>query len=81
MKESGSLNDCLINVDGTDVCIPQQGPAIPTNPFSSYKFKRKCGLWYKIGVDILPGNIVWVNGPYTASGHQDFLHGHGTLIG
>jgi hypothetical protein len=32
-KDSGSLNDCLISVDGTDVCIPQQGPDIPGNPF------------------------------------------------
>jgi hypothetical protein len=63
-KDSGSLNDCLISVDGTDVRIPQQGPAIPGNPFSSFKFKGKCGLRYKIGVDILAENIVWVNGPY-----------------
>jgi hypothetical protein len=59
-KDSGSLKDCLISVDGTDVRIPQQGPAITGNHFSSFKFKGKCGLWYKIGVDILAGNIVWV---------------------
>jgi hypothetical protein len=34
--------------------------------FFSHKFKGKYGLWYKIGVDILAGNIVWVNGPFTA---------------
>ena len=48
------------------MCIPQQGPAIPGNPFSLFKFKGKCALQYEIGVDILAGNIVWVNGPYTA---------------
>ncbi len=77
-KDSGSLNDCLISVDGIDVRIPQQGPAIPGNPFTSFKFKRKCGLQYKIGVDILAGNIVWVNGPYAAGKYTDikfFCHG------
>jgi hypothetical protein len=33
-KDSGSLDYCLISVDGTDVRIPQQGSAIPGNPFS-----------------------------------------------
>ena len=70
-KESGSLNDCLISIDGTDVRIPQQGPAIPGNPFSSFKFKGKCGLRYEIGVDILAGNIVWVNGPFAAGKYPD----------
>jgi hypothetical protein len=35
-KDSGSLNDCLISVDGTDVHILQQGPAISGNPFSFF---------------------------------------------
>jgi hypothetical protein len=70
-KDSGSLNDCLISVDGTDVRIPQQGPAIPGNPFSLLKSKGKCGLRYKIGVDILAGNIVLVNGPYAAGKYTD----------
>ena len=70
-KDSDSLNYCIIIIDGTDVCIPQQGPAIPGNPFSSFKFKGKCGLRYEIGVDIvLAGNIVWVNGLY-AAGYPD----------
>ncbi len=73
-KDSGSLNDCLISVDGTDVRIPQQGgPAIPGNPFSSFKFKGKCGLRYKIGVDILAGNIMRVNGPYAAGKYPDII--------
>jgi hypothetical protein len=77
-KDSGSLNNCLISVDGTDVRIPQQGPAIPGNPFSSFKFKGKCGLQYKIGEDILAGNSMWVNGPYAAGKYTDinfFRHG------
>ena len=51
--------------------IPQQGPAIPGNPFSSFKFKGKCGLRYEIGVDILARNIVWINGPYAAGKYPD----------
>jgi hypothetical protein len=70
-KDSGSLNNCLISVDGTDVHIPQQGPAIPGNPFSSFKFKGKGGLRYEIGVDIFAGNIMWVNGPYAAGKYTD----------
>ena len=70
-KDSGSLNSCLISVDGTDVRIPQQGPAIPRNPFYSFKFKGKCALLYEIGVDILASNIVWVNGPYSAGKYPD----------
>jgi hypothetical protein len=70
-KDSGSLNDCLISVDSTDVRIPQQGPAIPGNPFSLFKFKGKCPLWYEIGVDTLAINIVWVNGPYAAGKYPD----------
>jgi hypothetical protein len=70
-KDSGSRNDCHISVDGTDVCIPQQGPAIPGNQFSSHKFKGKCGLQYEIGVDILAENIVWVNEPFAAGKYTD----------
>ena len=70
-KDSGSLNDCLISVDGIDCRIPQQGPAIPGNPFSSFKFKGKCGLRYEIGVDILAGNIVWIEGPHAAGKYPD----------
>ena len=70
-KDSGSLNDCLISVDGIDVRIPQQGPAIKGNPFSSFKFAGKCGLRYEIGLDILAGNIVWVNGPFAAGKYPD----------
>ncbi len=70
-NDSGSLNNCLISVDGTDVRIPQQGPAIPGNPFSLFKFKGRCRLWYKIGGGILAGNILWVNEPYAAGKYFD----------
>ncbi len=52
-----------MSIDGTDERIPQQGHAIAGNPFSSHKFAGKCELHYKIGIDILAGNVVWVEGP------------------
>jgi hypothetical protein len=70
-NDSGSLNNCLISVDGTDVRILQQESAIPGNPYSSFNFKGKCGLRCEIGVDILAGNIIWVNGPYAAGKYLD----------
>jgi hypothetical protein len=79
-KDSGSLNNCLISVDGTDVRIPQQGPAIPGNPFSLFKFEGKCGLRYKIGVDILAGNIVRVDELYAAGKYPDIGNFHSGLV-
>jgi hypothetical protein len=52
-------NDCLISVDGTDFPISQKGPK-----FSSHMFMKKSGLRYEVGLCILTGDIVWVNGPY-----------------
>ncbi len=46
-------------------------PAIPGYPFSSFYFSRKGGLRYKIGVDILAGNIVWINRPYATGKYPD----------
>ena len=51
-------NDCLISVDGTDFSIQEYG-----RKFYSHKFK-KSGLRYEVGVSIIKGEIVWVNGPY-----------------
>ena len=46
-----------MSVDGVDVRIPQQGPAIPGNLLALHKFKGKSALQYKIGIDIVSGNI------------------------
>lgn len=32
--------------------------------FSSHKFAGKSGLRYEVGICILTGDIVWINGPY-----------------
>ena len=51
-------NDCLITVNGTDFCIFEQEPT-----FYGHKFKGS-GLRYEVGVCILTGKIVWINGPF-----------------
>jgi threonine dehydrogenase-like Zn-dependent dehydrogenase len=60
------MNYCLISIDGTDYHIPQMGPEIADNPFSLHKFKGKCALCHELGVDIIKGNLVWIEGPYPA---------------
>jgi hypothetical protein len=50
--------DCLISCDCTDFRIPEYG-----KKFYSYKY-RKSGLRYEVGLCILTGDIVWINGPY-----------------
>ncbi len=59
-------NNCLMSVDGTDFRIPQKGAAKKGNPFGSQKYAGKSALHYKLGVDILMGNLVWIQGPYPA---------------
>jgi hypothetical protein len=45
---------------------PAVGSSHPRKPLFLFKFSGKCGLQYKIGVDILARNIAWINGPYAA---------------
>jgi len=54
-------NDCLVSVDGTDFRMPNHG-----RKFSSHKCKMKSALRYEVGLCILTGDIVWINGPYEA---------------
>ena len=50
-----------MSIDGTNFRITQKGPA-----FASHKYAGKSALRYKLGIDILAGNSVWVGRPYTA---------------
>ncbi len=59
-------NDCLITIDGKDYRILQKGAVRKGNAFGSFKYAGKSALRYKLGVDILTGNLVWVSGPYSA---------------
>jgi hypothetical protein len=65
------LNDCTMTVDSTDFHIPQKGAATKGNAFGSHKYAGKSALRYELGVDILTGNLVWIQGPYPAGKYTD----------
>jgi hypothetical protein len=67
------LNDCTMTVDGTDFRIPQKGAATKGNAFASHKYAGKSALRYELGVDILAGNLVWIQGPYPAGKFTDIV--------
>lgn len=71
-KDKG--NDCLLSVDGTDFRIFEQGPT-----FYSHKFKGS-GLRYEIGLCILTGSIVWINGPFECGKWPDISIFRSALI-
>jgi hypothetical protein len=60
-----------MTIEGTDFRIPQQGAAERGNAFASHKYAGKLALRYKLGVDILAGNLVWIQGPYPAGKCND----------
>ena len=64
-------NDCLLSVDGTDFRIQQKGVTKKGNAFGSHKYAGKSALRYELGIDILKGNLVWVEGPYPAGTWPD----------
>lgn len=53
---------------------------MPGNAFSSHKFKGKCALRYELGIDIVEGNLVWIEGPYAAGKYSDITIFRHTLI-
>ncbi len=65
------LNDCLKTIDGTDFRIQQKRVAKKGNAFGSHKYAGKSALRYELGIDILKGNLVWVEGPYPAGAWPD----------
>ena len=70
-KDGDILNDCLMSIDGTDFRILQTGMATKGNSFASHKYAGKSALRYEIGVSILGGDLVWINGPYPAGTWTD----------
>jgi hypothetical protein len=60
-----------MTIDGTDLQIPQKGIAKKGNAFASHKYVGKSALRYELGVDILAGNLVWIQGPYPAGKYTD----------
>ena len=61
-------------MDGADFRVPESGPK-----FYSFKYK-KSGFRYEIGLSILTGNIVWINGPYECGLWPDISIFHNSLI-
>ena len=60
-----------MTIDGTDFRVPQQGLATEGNPFGSHKYAGKSALRYELGVSILGGDLVWIQGPYPAGAYTD----------
>ncbi len=50
---------------------PKKGAAKKGNLFGSHKYAGKSALCYKLGVDILMGNLVWIQGLYPAGAWPD----------
>jgi hypothetical protein len=73
-------NNCLMTIDGTDFKILQKGAAKKGNVFSSHKYAGKSALCYELGIDILAGNLVWVEGPYPAGAWPDIKIFMNTLV-
>ena len=65
------LNNCMMTVDGTDLRIPQKGIATKGNAFASHKYTGKSALCYELGINILAGNLVRIQGPYPAGKYTD----------
>jgi hypothetical protein len=68
-----------MTIDGTDFCIHQKGVPKKGNLFGSHKYAGESPLRYELGVDILAGNLVWVEGPYTADASNDVNFFSGVL--
>ncbi len=60
-----------MTVDGTDYRVPQKGMATKGNTFASHKYAGKSILHYELGMSILGGDLVWIQGPYPAGKFTD----------
>ncbi len=59
---------CKVSVDGTDFRIFEPTPF--NSKWYSHKFKGP-GLRYEVGVCIVTGHVVWVNGPFPCGKYSD----------
>ena len=60
-----------MTINGTNFRIQQKGVVKKGNAFGSHKYAGKSALRYELGIDILKGNLVWVEGPYPAGAWPD----------
>jgi hypothetical protein len=60
-----------MTVNGTDFRVPQKGTATKGSAFVSHKYAGKSVLRYKLGVSILGGDLVWIQGPHPVGKYTD----------
>jgi hypothetical protein len=60
-----------MTVGVTDFRVPQKGTATKGNAFASHKYAGKAALRYELGVSILGGDLVWIQGPYPVGKYTD----------
>jgi hypothetical protein len=66
-------NDCLMTIDGTNFCISQKGIVKKGNAFVSHKYLGKSTPCYKLGMDILGGDLVWIQGPFPGGKYTEIM--------
>lgn len=64
----------ILSVDGTDCHIEEPRPF--ERKWFSQKFKGP-GVKYKVALDVLTGNCVWINGPFKASKNDITIYREG----
>ena len=55
-----------MTVEGTTFLIRKKEVTKKGNTFASHKYGWKSTLRYELDVDILMGNLAWIQGPYPA---------------
>jgi hypothetical protein len=60
-----------MTVDGTDFRVPQKVTTTKGNAFASHKYAGKFTLRYELGMSILRGELVWIQGPYPMGEYTD----------
>jgi hypothetical protein len=66
-----------MTVEGTNIRIPKKGvTSHDGSAFASHKYAGKSALRYELDVDILAGNLMWIQGP-----HCDNIHSWISLSG
>jgi hypothetical protein len=60
-------------INGTNFCMPQKGLPKKGNAFASHKYAGKSALRYELGISILRGDLVWIQGPYPAGKYSNII--------
>ncbi len=71
--EGNMGNDCLMTFGSTNFCVQQKGLPKKENAFTSHKNAGKSALRYELGISILGGDLVWIQGPYPAGKYTNII--------